>query len=134
MQKYGEKEGRDGEQVDQVHGLEQELELPGRAKEPDEILEGEVDHADGVDGIEQVNHLPEAVHAVLLVPVLRFWAQAAAEGEKERGRKKHARGNLLGYIPYLCLIFSGLFVHGVGSRGCVVVYGIYILSVCLFVL
>lgn len=39
---------QDGEEVNQVHGVDEEPELPGAAGEPDHILDGEVDRREGV--------------------------------------------------------------------------------------
>ena len=48
-------EGEDGEDVDHVHGVLQELDLLGRPREPEEVLQGEPRHArrldQGQDGI-----------------------------------------------------------------------------------
>ena len=76
MEEDGEEERGDGKQVDQVHRLEQELELARGAQEPHDILEREVDHADGVDRVQQVDDLPVPVHPVIgVVGILGLWKE-----------------------------------------------------------
>ena len=50
--------------------LREEPELPGRADEPDGVLQAEVGHADGVDDLQRVDDRGVALHAVVVVPVL----------------------------------------------------------------
>ena len=49
---------------------EDEPDFLGRAHEPDPVLEGEVDDAGRVHGVQDVDHEGEAVHAVVKVAVL----------------------------------------------------------------
>ena len=52
-----------------VHGLEDEPELLGGAHESDDVLEGEVDDAEGVDHVQDGDHRRVAHHFAVLVLV-----------------------------------------------------------------
>ena len=52
-----------------VHGLEDEPELLGGAHESDDVLEGEVDDAEGVDHVQDGDHRRVAHHLTVLVLV-----------------------------------------------------------------
>lgn len=45
----GDEVGQNGKEIDQVHGLDEELELLGRADEANKVLDGEVDGREVVD-------------------------------------------------------------------------------------
>ena len=54
LQEQGEVEGHDGGDVDQVHGVLDELGLDGADDEPDDVLDGEVDNDEVVDHVDDM--------------------------------------------------------------------------------
>ena len=59
LEDEGEVEGDDGEQVDEVHGALDELELVGADGEPHEVLQGEEHHHEVVDEVYDVGQQGE---------------------------------------------------------------------------
>ena len=59
LEDEGEVEGDDGEQVDEVHGALDELELVGADGESHEVLQGEEHHHEVVDEVDDVGQQRE---------------------------------------------------------------------------
>ncbi len=83
----GQVKGDDGQQVDHVHGVAEELPLPGGAREPQHVLDREEDDGHRVDVVQD-----DVGHGVGVL--LRLFLEVLHGGQDERqGRDQdHAKG------------------------------------------